>query len=123
MEYSSHQASRFQLPNLLCDELLPFQSLLPDLLLDGLRMRTDNKMVPSHLPGNAGDVGRLPCKHIDIRPQESDERPFLLAIEGGAYGESPSRAILLDGHLLGLWWCSSGFLALADEALCVGNMP
>src|SRR3990170_8147312 len=117
MEYPSHQPCRFQLPDLLCDEPLPLQSLLPDLLLDGSCMRTDNKMVLNHFPGNAGDVGCLPCKHIDIRPQESDERAFLFAVEGGAYGESPSHAILLDGHLLGLWWCSSGFLALAGEAL------
>ena len=27
-------------------------------------------MVLNHFPGNAGDVGCLPCKHIDIRPQE-----------------------------------------------------
>ena len=59
-------------------------------------------MVLNHFPGNAGDVGGLPCKHIDICPQESDERAFLFAVEGGAYGESPYRAIRLDGHLLGL---------------------
>ena len=64
-------------------------------------------MVLNHFPGNAGDVGGLPCKHIDIRLQESDERAFLFFVEGGAYGESPSRAILLDGYPLGFWWCSS----------------
>ena len=80
-------------------------------------MRTDNKMMLNHLPGNAGDVEFLPCKHVDIRPQEGDELAFLFAIKGGAYGESPSRAILLDEHLLGLWWCSSRFLALAGGAL------
>ena len=74
-------------------------------------------MVLNHLRGNAGDVGCLPCKHVDIRSQESGECAFLFAIKGGAYGESPSRAILLDGHLLGLWRCSSGFLALAGGAL------
>ena len=71
----------------------------------------------NHLPGNAGDVGCLPCKHIDIRPQEGDERAFLFAVEGGAYGEGPSRAILPDGHLLGLRRLSSRFLALAGRAL------
>ena len=103
MEHSSHQACRFQLPDLLCDELLPFQSLLPDLLLDGPRMTTYSKVVLNHLPGNTEDVGCLPRKHVDIRPQEGDERAFLFAIEGGAYGEGPSRAILPGGHLLGLW--------------------
>ena len=80
-------------------------------------MRTDSKVVLNHLPGNAGDVGCLPCKHIDIRPQEGDEHAFLFAVEGGAYGESPASAVLLDRHLLGFWWCSLGLLALAGGAL------
>ena len=80
-------------------------------------MRTDSKMVLNHLPGNAKDVGCLPCKHVDIPPQEGGERAFLFAVEGGAYGEGPSRAILLDGHPLGLWWRSSRILALAGGAL------
>ena len=74
-------------------------------------------MVLNHFPGNAGDVGSLPCKHIDISPQEGDELAILIAVEGGAYGKSSSRAVLLDGHLLGLWWCCFRFLALADGAL------
>ena len=102
MEHSYYQTSCFQFLDLLYDELLSLQSLLSDLLLDGPRMRTDNKMVLNHLPGNAGDVGCLPCNYIDIRPQEGDERAFLFAVKGGAYGESPSYAISLDGHLLGL---------------------
>ena len=73
-------------------------------------------MVLNHLPGNTGDVGCLPRKHVDIRPQEGDEREFLFTFEGGAYSESPSRAILPNGHLLGLWWLSSRFLALAGRA-------
>ena len=56
-------------------------------------MRTDSKLVLKHLPGNTGDVRCLPCKYIYIRPQEGDERAFLFAIEGGAYSESPTRAI------------------------------
>ena len=72
MEHSSYQTRCFQFPDLLCDELLSFQSLLSDLLVDGPRMRTDSKVVLNHLPGNARDVGGLPCKHIDIRPQEGE---------------------------------------------------
>ena len=102
MEYSPHQACRVWLSDFLHDELLPLQSLLPDLLLDGPRMRTDSKVVLDHLPGNAGDVGGLPCKHIDIRSQEGDELAFLFAVEGGAYGKSSPRVVLLNGHLLGL---------------------
>ena len=80
-------------------------------------MRADSRVVLNHLPGNTGDVGCLPRKHVDIRPQEGDERAFLFAVEGGAYGESPSHAILPDGHPLVLWWSSSGFLVLAGGAL------
>ena len=42
VEHSSHQTRRFQLPDLLCDELLPLQSLLSDLLLDGPRVGADS---------------------------------------------------------------------------------
>ena len=42
VEHSSHQTCCFQLPNLLYDELLPLQSLLSDLLLDGPRVGADN---------------------------------------------------------------------------------
>ena len=117
MEHSFDQACRLQLPDLLDDELLSLQSLLSDLLLDGPRMGTNSKVVLNHLPGNAGDVGCLPCKHINIRPQEGDERAFLFAVEGGAYSESSSRAILANGDLLGLRWLGPGFLALAGGAL------
>ena len=99
MEHSSYQTRCFQFPDLLCDELLSFQSLLSDLLRDGLRMRTDSKVVLNHLPGNAGDVGCLPCKHIDIRPQEGDERAFLFAIEGGVKAP-PVLSSLTDTFLV-----------------------
>ena len=67
-------------------------------------MGTDSKMVLNHFPGNAGDVRCLPCKHIDIRLQESDELAFLFAVEGRAYGKISPHPVPLDGHLLGLWW-------------------
>src|SRR3954464_10081828 len=103
MEHSCYQTRCFQFPDLFCDELLSFQSLLSDLLLDGLRMRTDTKVVLNHLPWNARDVGSLPCKHIDIRPQEGDERVFLFVVKGGAYCQSSFRAIWIDRNLLGSW--------------------
>ena len=117
MEYSSDQACCFQLLDLSCNELLTLHCLFSDSLLDGPRVRTDDKVVLNYFPGNTGDVRWLPCKHIDIRPQEGDERPFLFAVEGGAYSESSARVVLLNGHLLGLRWCSFGFLALAGGAL------
>src|SRR4051812_26895360 len=117
MEHPSYQTRCFQFPDLLCDELLPFQSLLSDLLLDGPRMRTNNKVVLNHLPGNAGDVGSLPYKHFDIRPQEGDERVFLFVVNGGAYGKSSSRAVPIDKNLLGSRRHGPGLLVSASGAL------
>src|SRR4051812_44627469 len=117
MEHSSYQTCCLQFPDLFRDELLSFQSLLSDLPLDGPRMRTDSKVVLNHLLGNAGDVGSFPCKHIDIRPQEGDERVFLFVVKGGAYGESSSRAVLIDINLLGSRWYGPGLLVSAGGAL------
>src|SRR4051812_22323309 len=117
MEHSSYQTRCLQFPDFFRDELLSFQSLLPGLLLDGPRMRTDIKVVLNHLPGNAGDVGSLPCKHIDIRPQEGDERDFLFVVKGGAYGKSSSRAVLLDRNLLDSRRCGPGLLVFVGGAL------
>ena len=117
MEHSSYQTRCFQFPDLLCDELLSFQSLLPDLLLNGSCMRAGSKMVLNHFTGNAGDVGCLPCKHVDIRPQEGDERAFLFAVKGGAYGKSSSRAVLLDRNLLGSRRCGPRLLVSIGGAL------
>src|SRR4051812_38248928 len=113
MEHAPDEACRFQLLDLLRDEFLALHCLLPDFLLDGPRMRTDGKVVLNHFPGNAGDVRRLPGKHIDIRPQESNERAFLFGVQSGTDGESATSAVLLGGHLLGHWWSSHCLLALA----------
>ena len=79
-----------------CDEFLALYCLLPDSLLDGPRMRTDGKVVLNHFPGNTGDIRRLPRKHVDIRPQESNERAFLFGVKSGADGEGTTSAALLD---------------------------
>ena len=60
-------------------------------------------MVLNYFPGNTGDVGRLPRKHVDVRPQESNERAFLFRVERGTDGEGTTSVFLLGGHLLGLW--------------------
>ena len=77
--------------------------MFPYSLLDGLRMRADGKVVLNHFPGNNGDVRWLPRKHIDIRPQESNERAFLFRVKRGSDGEGTTSAVLLGGHFLGLW--------------------
>src|SRR3954466_10758983 len=116
MEHAPDEACRFQLPDLLRDKFLVLHCLLPDFLLDGPRMRTDGKMVLNHFPGNAGDVRWLPGKHINIRPQESDEHAFLFGVESGTDGEGTTSVVLLGGHLLGSWWSGHCLLALAGGA-------
>ena len=86
MKHSSDQACCFQLLDLFCNEFLALHCLFSDFLLDGPGLWEDNKVVLDYLPGNTGDVRWLPCKHIDIHPQESDELAFLFAIKEGAYG-------------------------------------
>ena len=115
MEHSSYQTRCFQFPDLLCDELLSFQSLLSDLLLDGPRMRTDSKVVLNHLPGNAGDVGCFPCKHIDIRPKEGDERVFLFAVEVELMAKPPPVPSSLRGTFLAFSGAALDFLLLPVE--------
>ena len=55
-------------------------------------MWEDSKVVLDYLPGNTGDIRWLPGKHIDIHPQEGNERAFLFVIEGGADSESTINA-------------------------------
>ena len=92
MQYSSDQTNCLKLPNPFGNELLPLQGLLLNLLLDRSGMWADSKVVLDYLPGNTGDIRWLPGKHIDIRPQEGNERAFLFFIKGGADGESTVNA-------------------------------
>ena len=99
MEHSSDKAWGFQLLDFYCNEFLALHYLFPDFLLDGPRMRTNGKMVLNYFPGNIGDVRWLPRKHVDIHPQESNERAFLFRVESGTDGEGTTSAVLLGGHL------------------------
>src|SRR3990170_572957 len=78
--------------DIFCNELLPLQGLFLDFLLDRSGMWADSKVVLDYLPGNTGDIRWLPGKHIDIRPQEGNERAFLSVIEGGTDSESTISA-------------------------------
>jgi len=80
-----HESGAQQLLDLEVDELLALERLLPDLLLDGLGARTDREVMLNHFPRDPGHVGRLPCKHVDIRPEESDEHEFLFGSQASAY--------------------------------------
>ena len=78
-------------------------------------MRTDSKVVLYHLPGNTGDVGGLSRKHINSRPQESDELAYLFVVEGGAYGESSTIPSSLMGTFLVSGGVALDFLLLPAE--------
>ena len=92
MQHSSDQTSCLKFLDLFCNELLPLQGLLLDFLLYRSGVWADNKVVLDYLPGNTGDIRWLPGKHIDIRPQEGNERAFLFVIKGGADSESTINA-------------------------------
>ena len=82
MQYSFDQTSCLKLLYLFGNKLMPLQGLLSNLLLDESAMWADIKVGREYLPGNTWDIRWLPGKHIDIRPQEGNERAFLFAIEG-----------------------------------------
>ena len=75
-------------------------------------MWADSKVVLDYLPGNTGDIRWLPGKHIDIRPQEGNERAFLFVIEGGADSESTINASQPCRDLLHLGCSNLGYLAV-----------
>jgi hypothetical protein len=69
-----------QLLKLLLDKILPLYGLLPGLLLDRPSIRVDLQMVLNHLPGDPRHLRWLPGIHVDISPEEGDEREFLFAV-------------------------------------------
>ena len=72
-------------------------------------------MVLNYFPGNTGDVRRLPCKHVDVRPQESNERAFLFGVESGTDGESTTSVVLLSDTFLVAGGAAIPFLHLSVE--------
>src|SRR5207237_7622022 len=67
------------------DDILALQRLSAYLLSDGPRIRGYGQVVLDHLPRDPGHVGRLPCKHISVCPEEGDEHEFLFGVERPTY--------------------------------------
>jgi hypothetical protein len=63
------------------DEVLPLNRLLSGPLLDWSGVGVDLPMVLNHLPRDPRHLRWLPSKHVDVIPEEGDEREFLLAVQ------------------------------------------
>ena len=111
MQHSSDQTNCFKLLDFLGNEMLSLQGLFPNLLFDGSGMRADSKVVLNYLPMNTEDVRWLLGKHIDILPQEGNERAFLFVSKGSTDGEGTTSAILPCWDFLCLRIGDPGLLA------------
>jgi hypothetical protein len=69
-------------------------------------------MVLNHLPGDPGHLRRFPGEHVDICPEDGDERAFLFLSQippdaGGLGGSAPTWKVFIgtssvsDGRTLG----------------------
>jgi hypothetical protein len=69
-------------------------------LLHRFRSRLDVQFVLSNILRDPLHVGGFPCKHIEVRFEEVDERAFLFRIERCPYTERTT--IVGDSHILGV---------------------
>jgi hypothetical protein len=76
-----YEASVEQLLNFFTNEVLLLNGLLPRPLLDWSGVGVDLQMVLNHLPRDPGHLRRLLGKHVNISPEEGDERVFLFAVQ------------------------------------------
>src|SRR5438105_1929962 len=75
------EASSEQLVNFEPNDVLALQRLSAHLLPDGPHIREYDQVLLDHLPRDPGHVGWLPCKHINVCPEEGDEREFLFGVK------------------------------------------
>jgi hypothetical protein len=66
--------------NLFTNEVLSLNELLSGPLLYRSSVGVDLQMMLNHLPRDPKHLRRLPGKHIDVSPEEGDEREFLFAV-------------------------------------------
>jgi hypothetical protein len=76
-----YEAGVEQLFDLFTDEVLPLNRLLSGPRLERSGVGVDLQMLLNHLPRDPRHLRWLPGKHIDIIPEEGDEREFLFAIQ------------------------------------------
>jgi hypothetical protein len=76
-----YEASVEQRFDFFMDEVLPLNGLLLGPLLDRSGVGIDLQMVLNHLPRDQRHLRRLPGKHVDMSPEEGDEREFLSVVQ------------------------------------------
>jgi hypothetical protein len=76
-----YDASVDQLLDFFMDKVLPLNRLLPRPLLDWSSIRVDLQMVLNHLHRDPRHLRWLPCKRIDVSPEEGDEGEFPFAVQ------------------------------------------
>jgi hypothetical protein len=76
-----YEASVEQPFDLFMYEVLPLNGLLLGPLLDRSGVRVDPQMMLNHLPRDPRHLRWLPGKHINISPEEGDEREFLFVVQ------------------------------------------
>jgi hypothetical protein len=77
----SYEASIEQLFDFFTDKVLSLNRLLLRPLLDRSSIGVDLQMVLNHLPRDPRHLQRLPGKHVDIIPEEGDEREFIFVVQ------------------------------------------
>jgi hypothetical protein len=77
----SYEASVEQRFDFLTDKVLSLNRLLLRPLLDRSSIGVDLQMVLNHLPRDPRHLQRLPSKHVDIIPEEGDEREFIFVVQ------------------------------------------
>jgi hypothetical protein len=75
-----YEASVKQLLDFFTDEVLLLNGLLLGPLQDRSSIMVDLQMLLNHLPRDPRHLRQLPGKHVDISPEEGDDRKFLFAV-------------------------------------------
>jgi hypothetical protein len=76
-----YETSVEQLLDFFTDEVLSLNGLLLGLLLDWSGVGVYLQMVLNHLPRDLRHLRRLLGKHVDISPEEGDDREFLFVVQ------------------------------------------
>jgi hypothetical protein len=114
------EASLQQLADLFTNEILLLDGLLPWLLLHRPGMGVDLQMVLNHLPGDPEHLRRFPGEHVNICPEEGDERAFLflsqIPTNAGGLGGLRSNLDGLHGDIIRIRWMDFGRLGWHPSA-------